>query len=503
MGAQVVALVFSSSAREAAVGVLIRKFRALPGVAGAVAAEQEKVLADIEEQVREPAGPDIAALEVFTQLPERGLSAKAVSSILDVCRNAQTMYDGRKAFGGIYHDSTGKVSKATMEAYKTFVYTNALYPTLFPVARKCEAEVVAMSVATMNGGPDACGTMTSGGTESLVMAVKAYRELALKTRGITAPEMVIPITAHPALNKGAHHLGVKLVNIPVGDDMRADLDALAAALNGNTIMAVGSAPGYPHGTIDPISEMAAIASARGIPFHVDSCLGGYLLPFLKRAGRLTRDFDFEVEGVTSISADLHKYGCAHKGASVILYADPEVRRCQYFQATSWPGGLYCSPSFSGSRAGGVIAAAWAAMVSMGMDGYMDAANACQDVLEALVEGINAIPGLYVISDPDAAIVAFASSEFSIHQLADEMPPRGWDLTRLIKPDCVHWAIGGRQFDLVKPMLDDLAECADIVRAHPERASEGMAGVYGMAGTLPDRTVVDEILSGYMDVILKP
>merc|ERR1711916_390426 len=200
MGAQVVALVFSSSAREAAVGVLIRKFRALPGVAGAVAAEQEKVLADIEEQVRESAGPDIAALEVFTQLPERGLSAKAVSSILDVCRNAQTMYDGRKAFGGIYHDSTGKVSKATMEAYKTFVYTNALYPTLFPVAR--EAEVVAMSVAMMNGGPDACGTMTSGGTESLVMAVKAYREHALKTRGITAPEMVIPITAHPALNKG-------------------------------------------------------------------------------------------------------------------------------------------------------------------------------------------------------------------------------------------------------------------------------------------------------------
>ncbi|KNC56399.1 pyridoxal-dependent decarboxylase [Thecamonas trahens ATCC 50062] len=502
---QLVRLATNADARSAALGAVLRSVRGMPGLAGVVAAEQAKTLKEIEAVVLGETSDAMQALPVYTSLPPSGLPLAEIESTMAVLTSEQKMYEGKKAFGGIYHEAGGKVSKATMAAYQAFTYSNALYPMLFPGLRKFEAEVVAMSASMMCGGPEACGTMTSGGTESLIMAIKTYRDMALATRGITAPELVIPLSAHPALNKGAHLLGVKLVVVPLGPDFRADVSAFAAALSSNTIMAVASAPGYPHGVIDPVEEMAAIAADRGIPLHVDTCLGGYLLPFLKAEGRLGPNFDFSVPGVTSMSADLHKYGCAHKGASVILYASPEIRKHQYFQATTWPGGLYCSPSFAGSRPGGTIAAAWAAMVAQGWDGYVAAANEIHDAFEALVDGINAIDGLRVLGEPDAAVIAFDSDDPAVNilQVADEMTARKWDLTRLIKPTCVHWMIGGRQTDLVEPMLADLRESVAEARAHPERASEGMAGIYGMAGTIPDRTVVDELLTGFMDIILKP
>lgn len=494
-------LLFSASYRAQVLGGVLRVARRMPGAAGAVAREQEQILADIESNV---AGKDDVTRRVpaFARLPSKGLSLEQISEIMTVLKSGETLFANRKAFGGIYYEDGDKLYKAGMLAYTHYSATNALYPTLFPGLRKFEAEVVSMSAAIMCGDENVCGTMTSGGTESVILAMKTMRDRAAALFGITAPEVVIAVTAHPAANKGAHMLGIKLVTVPVDETYRADMRAFAAALNANTIMAIGSAPGFPHGIMDRIGEMAALCHSRNIGFHVDCCLGSFLVPWLKRMGKLEENFDFSLPGVTSMSADLHKYGYAQKGASVVLYRNKALRKYQYFSATSWPGGLYCSPSFCGSRSGGLIAAAWAALVANGEDGFMRLSRAIHETFERTLHLIRSCPDLYVLGSPAACVIAFSSRTISIFQLADELSTRGWDFARLMMPDCLHWAIGERQVGLEEAMARDLAECIAACKRHPERAKTGMAGIYGMAGSLPDRTIVDDLLTGYMDVLLK-
>ena len=252
------------------------------------------------------------------------------------------------------------------EVFGYYSHANVLQRDVYPSATRFEGEIIAMTAGLMNA-PQPCGVITSGGTESLMNPLLVYREWG-RERGIINPNVVLPVTAHPALDKGAHYFGIELRKATITDQFVADMGSVRSLVDDNTVAVVGSAGTYPHGLIDPIDQMSALAVERGINLHVDGCLGGFILCWGESLGHPVPVFDFRLPGVTSISADTHKYGFALKGSSVLLYRTPELRRHQYFLAPDWPGGLYTSPGMSGSRSGGIIAAAWAAMVSLGREG---------------------------------------------------------------------------------------------------------------------------------------
>ena len=310
--------------------------------------------------------------------------------------------------------------------------------------------------------------------------------------------MVVPSTAHAAFDKAAQYFGIEIAHVPVGDDFRADVAATERAITDNTIVIVGSAPPFPHGVIDPIEELSELARSRGIGFHTDACLGGFLLPWAERLGYHVPPFDFRLPGVTSISADTHKYGYAAKGTSVVLYRGHELRHYQYFTATDWPGGFYCSPSFAGSRPGALVAECWAAMVSIGEEGYLENTRRILEAAAKIKRGIATIPGLEVIGDP-LFVIAFRSQELDIYRVLDAMTERGWSLNGLYKPPCVHLCTTLRhaQPGVAERFLEDLRESVAWVRENPAAAG-GMAPLYGVANTVPDRGVISENLKRYLD-----
>src|SRR5690348_13941490 len=298
--------------------------------------------------------------------------------------------DAGRVSGSIYHGDHDHYAFLT-EAFRLFAHSNVLQRDMYPSATKLEAEIVAMTAAMLHGDDKVCGVVTFGGTESLIDPMLAYRDRGRAEKGITEPEVIIPVTAHVALDKAAHLLGIKLLKAPLAEDWRVDVEWIRRHVTPNTIAIVGSAPNYAHGVIDPIEQLADLASERGIGLQVDGCLGGFILPWGERLGYTIPRFDFRVAGVTSISADTHKYGYALKGTSVLLYRDAGLRKYQYFNYPDWPGGIYMSPGLSGSRSGGVVAATWAAMVSLGERGYLDVAKKIFETAATIRAGIEAIP----------------------------------------------------------------------------------------------------------------
>ena len=389
------------------------------------------------------------------------------------------------------------VADVLKDAYTTFIYGNGLSPMAFPSLRKLEAEVIAIT-ADLLGGSEAVGNMTTGGTESIIMAVKTARDSARADRpGLGQPEMVLPITAHPAFEKASHYLGVRPVHIPVTEDFRADVGAARAAVTDKTVLIVGSAPCYPYGVVDPMPELAALAQERGIGCHADACVGGFFLPFMRRLGYEAPPFDFSVPGVTSISADLHKYGYSTRGTSTIMYRDKEIRRHQFFTYADWPGGLYGSPTMPGSRAGGAIAAAWAVLHYLGEEGYLRLARTVMDTARALMDGINDISGLRVLGEPDMSIFSFTSDSVDIYAVADAMDARGWHLDRQQMPPKVHLVVTPAHQEVVGEFLADLEAATQSV-ATTGPAPGGTAAMYGMLGTLPDRGAVQKVILDFMD-----
>jgi sphinganine-1-phosphate aldolase len=389
------------------------------------------------------------------------------------------------------------VADLLKEAYTEFFYTNGLGPTAFPSIRRFEAEVIAMTAELLGGGGEATGNMTSGGTESILMAIKTARDIARAERSLTAPEMVLPVTAHPAFEKGAHYFDVKPVHIPVADDYRADVKAAREALTDNTVLIVASAPCYPYGTIDPIPELAALASERNIGCHVDACVGGFFLPFLARLGHEVPPWDFSVPGVTSISADLHKYGYSCRGTSTVMYRDGDLRRHQFFTYADWPGGLYGSPTMAGSRPGGAIAAAWAVLNYLGEEGYKRLVARVMETARKLMDGVNAIPELRVIGEPDMSLFSFTSDAVDIYAVADAMDAKGWHLDRQQMPPKIHVVVTPAHAAIADRFLADLRESAAAV-AKDGPAPGGRAAMYGMLGTMPDRGAVAKVVSDFID-----
>jgi glutamate/tyrosine decarboxylase-like PLP-dependent enzyme len=432
------------------------------------------------------------------RIPERGISPEEILGHMRNLRSGDADWRSGQTWSLVYHAGDDH-SAFLKEAHGTFFSENALNPIAFPSLRRFEAEVVRMTATMLNGDSNVVGTMTSGGSESILMAVKTYRDRARDLHPeIKRPDMVLPVTAHAAFLKAGHYFGVEPVLVPLADDLRVDVSAMRAAINPNTILLVGSAPNYPHGIIDPIEELGALALDHGLGLHVDACLGGFLLPWVEQLGYPIPPFDFRVPGVASMSADVHKYGFAAKGASTVLYRGAELRRYQFHVSTGWPGGIYASPSMAGTRPGGSIAAAWAALKRIGRDGYLDLARGIMGTSRHLIEGINAIPGLRILGDPPASVFAFASDEVDIYAVGDVLDERGWHMDRQIKPSSLHLMITPVHAGLEDRFLADLATAVDEVRADPQAAQGGQAALYGMMTTLPDRGMVDEIVLQMLD-----
>jgi glutamate/tyrosine decarboxylase-like PLP-dependent enzyme len=438
------------------------------------------------------------------KLPEKGIDHDAVLLQMRERKQADARWRDGRTFSLVYH--AGDEHAAFLkEAFALFFSENALNPTAFRSLLQFETEVVSMVADLLSGDEHTAGTMTSGGTESLFLVLKTYRDRArAESPHIKQPEVVLPITAHPAFDKAAHCLDVKLVHVPVDADFRADMNAVRAACGPSTILLIGSAPAYPQGVIDPIAELAAIAQERKLGLHVDACLGGLLLPFLRDLGEAIPPFDFRVPGVTSISADLHKYGFTAKGASTVLYRDAALRQYQFFARSDWPGGLWGSTTLAGTRPGGPIAAAWATLMAIGRDGYLRMARQIMDTTRAFQEGIRAIPGMRVLGRPEMSVFAFTCDEpqGSIFGIADAMERRGWHVDRQARPDSMHLMITPAHTAILDEYLRDLRASLDEVRKNPEQMTKGSAAAYGLLASIPDRGMADGFILQHLTNLYK-
>ena len=475
----------------------------IPAVRKMIAEETGGMLAGMEAELK----PYRGAFPEFTRLPQSGRPrAELLAELEALQRREEEKWADGFVSGAVYHGGAEHIEFMN-RVYALHSQANPLHADVWPSAIKFEAEIVSMTAQMLGAeavqAPDeVCGVVSSGGTESILLAMKAYRDRARQEKGITRPEMVVPVTGHAAFDKASQYFNIKMVHIPVDQAFRADINAARNAITRNTVVVVGSAPAFPHGTIDPIQELSELARERSIGFHTDACLGGFVLPWAEKLGYPVPPFDFRLPGVTSISVDTHKYGYAAKGTSVILYRGQELRHYQYYTATDWPGGLYFSPTFAGSRPGALSAACWAAMTSIGADGYTAATEKILQTAAVIKAGVREIPELRLLGD-SLFVVAFASDTLDIYKVLEAMSHKGWSLNGLHKPACVHLCVTLRhaQPGVAERFLQDLKAAIAHVRANPEEKGS-MAPVYGMAATMPLRGVVSDMLKRYLDLIYK-
>lgn len=396
------------------------------------------------------------------RLPREGRAPAELWAVMEEAAKADVKWQQGRVAALVYlaGDDVLEVAK---EAYLRAFSGNGLAPTAFPSLKRFEEEVVAMTAALFHA-QHSVGNITSGGTESILLAVKIARDRARALRPeITAPEMVLPETAHPAFNKAAHYLGLKAIRTPVGPDYRVDLGAYRAAISDNTVLLVGSAPNYVYTMIDPIPEMSELAREREICFHVDACVGGFFLPFVERLGYELIPFDFRNPGVTTISADLHKFGYAAKGASTLICRDPEIYQYQGFAFSDWPGGTYRTPTMTGTRPGGAIAAAWAVMNYLGEEGYRRLVDRTMRMVRRLIDELNAIPELYVVGEPDMSLVAYGSHTLDMVAVADGLQARGWFVYLERVPPSIHLMLSPGHDAVIDRYLNDLREVVALVK----------------------------------------
>jgi glutamate/tyrosine decarboxylase-like PLP-dependent enzyme len=413
------------------------------------------------------------------QLPEHGLPTDEIIEALTAKRAGDVRWQEGRIFGMVY-DAGPDAREAVEAAALLYLHDNALNTLAFPSLGEIQSEVVGITADLLHGGTDAAGFLTSGGTESILMAVWAAVERARAERSVTEPEMVLPISAHAAFHKAAHYFGITVRKVPVDSEWRADVEVAADSVNENTVLVVGSAPQYPQGVIDPIPELASLALEVGASFHTDACMGGFVLPFMEQLGMDLSPWDFRVEGVTTISADIHKLGYAPKGASVILHRTKALRRYQTFVFDDWLGGFYASPNMQGTRAALPMATAWAILHHLGLEGYRRLTQVTIDAARRMEAGVRAVDGLTVLGNPQAHVLAItaepdAEARLDVFALGDALLARGWFHDRQAPPDTIHATVSAGNAPVIEEYLADLRACvAEIAGQRNEDRSTNYA-----------------------------
>jgi glutamate/tyrosine decarboxylase-like PLP-dependent enzyme len=455
-------------------------------------------------------------------IPARGLGKESVLKRLEAFRAGDMPWRDGRTWAYVY-DPGPEAEAVIKAAYTMYLSENGLDPTVFPSVLRLENEVVAMAAAHLGGDENVAGNFTSGGTESIMLAVKTARDYARAKRPeIREPEMVLPTTAHAAFHKAGHYLCVKPVLADVDPrTFKADAAKMRRAITPNTILLVGSAVSYAHGVVDPIAEIGELALEKNLLLHVDACMGGFLLPYFRRLGAPVPAFDFSVPGVTSISMDLHKYAFAAKGASTMLYRSAELRKYQIYACSNWTGYTVVNPTVQSTKSAGPVAAAWAVLNYFGDEGYLEIARQVLDATRRIADAIDAMEDLRLLGRPEMNLVAFTSDTVSVFHVIDEMKQRGWYIQPQLaygdSKENIHLSINPASVRWVDAMIADLSECVakakemksgalaaqirEAFGALDASALEGdtFAGLLGMAGVngaaLPKRMAeVNEVLN---------
>ncbi|KAH7015658.1 pyridoxal phosphate-dependent transferase [Ilyonectria destructans] len=492
--------------------ILYGYFLRAPGV-------RSKVQQQVKESVAKLSDKLVSKDQIrYLTLPKEGLSHDAVRAELEsLAAMDHTRWEDGCVSGAVYHGED-ELLKLQTEAYGKFTVANPIHPDVFPGVRKMEAEVVSMVLSLFHAPPHAAGTSTSGGTDSILMACLAARQRAYHERGVTEPEMILPETAHTAFHKASQYFKIKMhfVACPA-PNYQVDVKAVSRLVNPNTVLLVGSAPNFPHGIIDDIVALSQLAIRKNVWLHVDCCLGSFMVPFLEKAGFESQLFDFRLKGVTSISCDTHKYGFAPKGNSTVLYRSADLRTYQYFVSADWSGGVYASPGMAGSRPGALIAGCWASLMSMGEAGYIDACTQIVGTTKKISDALRTTPALggelEILGKPLVSVVSFTARNLNIYDIADGMGAKGWHLNSLQNPPAVHIAVTLPITKAWERLVSDLEAVVEDER-EKERARlvEGktpkgkamgdQAALYGVAGSLPNKSVVVDLATGFLDILYK-
>ncbi|KAJ0162240.1 Sphingosine-1-phosphate lyase [Colletotrichum tanaceti] len=492
--------------------VLYGYFLRAPGVRGQVQKQINESMTKLQAKMIP------ANLTRYLTLPKEGMSEDDVRKELDTLANMDhTRWEDGFVSGAVYHGED-ELIKLQTEAFGKFTVANPIHPDVFPGVRKMEAEIVSMVLAIFNAPPGAAGATTSGGTDSILMACLGARQKGYFEKGITEPEMILPETAHTAFRKAGEYFKIKIHYVACpAPNYQVDVRAVSRLINSNTVLLVGSAPNFPHGIIDDISALSKLALKKKLCLHVDCCLGSFMVPFLDKAGFETELFDFRLKGVTSISCDTHKYGFAPKGNSTVLYRSAELRKYQYYVSPDWSGGVYGSPGMAGSRPGALIAGCWASLMKVGESGYIDACVKIVGTTKKIVEKIRETPALdnelEILGKPLVSVVAFTAKNLNVYDIADGMSEKGWHLNALQNPPAIHVAV---TLPITKVYEKLLADLEAVVEAEKEkervRVVEGKgakgkavgdsAALYGVAGSLPNKSVVVDLANGFLDLLYK-
>lgn len=437
----------------------------------------------------------------LTDLPAFGQSDEQILNTIDSYRKLGPVDWKDGMLSGCVYGADDVVTDLVTKVYSRFAWANPMHADIFPDVRKMEAELIRFTCNLYNGGEEACGTMSSGGTESIMLACRAYRELAA-SKGIKRPEMVCPQTCHAAFTKASNYFKIKLHLVDVDPvTMKADIKKMESYINSNTCMIAGSAPNFPNGAMDPIEELSQLALKYKIPLHVDACLGGFLIPFMEQCGYKTPCiFDFRLPGVTSISVDTHKYGYTPKGSSVIMYRNYEYRRFQFFECVNWSGGIYVSPTFAGSRAGSLVAMTWATLMHYGKNGYLDATKKIMETRDFVYEDLLTIPNIYVMAKPDVSVIAFNSHDLNILNVYDKMTELGWHLNAIQNPTGIHIAITKlhTQPGVKERFCKDIRSTVKAVMESPDRNLGKTAAIYCSTQGVPDKSLIVDVAYLFLD-----
>ncbi|PTU24283.1 hypothetical protein P175DRAFT_0497395 [Aspergillus ochraceoroseus IBT 24754] len=495
-------------------------FLRVPGVRGQVDKQVSTAIENLESKLV-ASGPGVTR---FLTLPKEAWTPEQIRAELDKLANMEhTRWEDGRVSGAVYHGGKDLL-KIQAEAFEQFGVANPIHPDVFPGVRKMEAEIVAMVLALFNGPSDGAGVTTSGGSESILMACLGARQKAFTERGVTEPEMIIPDTAHAAFIKASNYFGIKLHRVPCpAPEYKVDIAAVRRLINPNTVLLVGSAPNFPHGMVDDIPALSRLATFYKVPLHVDCCLGSFVIAHLKKAGfpspyEEEGGFDFRQPGVTSISVDTHKYGFAPKGNSVLLYRNRVYRSHQYFIYPDWSGGVYASPGVAGSRPGALIAGCWASLMSVGEAGYikscLDIVNAAKKFESSIMEDERLSNHLGIVGKPMVSVVAFECKNpaIYIYDIADDLSAKGWHLNALQSPPAIHVAFTIPTAAAVDKLTSDLVEVVgkELEKAE-ERKRQGKsyiikrgdtAALYGVAGSMPDKSIVSRLAEGFLDTLYK-
>jgi len=436
------------------------------------------------------------------KIPDKGIDKDVLFKNLEEYKENDIKWRSGKTWGFIY-DPGEQAQQVSKQAYMMYLTENALDPTAFPSLLRLENEIVAMIAPHVGGDENAVGNFTTGGTESIILAVKSARDFNRERRPeIKKPEMILPTTAHAAFQKAAHYLDIKVVLVDVDDKtFKARIDKVKQAVNENTILIIGSAPSYAHGVIDPIEKMGQVALENNILFHVDACMGGFMLPFYKRLGQEIPNYDLTVPGVTSLSVDLHKYAYCPKGASLVIYPKPELRKYQMYACAAWTGYSIINPTVGSSKSGGPLAAAWATLQFIGDDGYLEIARKKIECMEKLKAGIEKMDDLELQGNPEMTLVCFTSDKVNVFHVIDMMNSRGWyvqpQLAFANSKENIHISIAVANVDWVDDLLKDLADCVQLAKG--KEKSELSKMVTEAFSAIDPSQLTDEVFEQMMDM----